>query len=1052
MTFRKPRRSFRRTLLSLSVPLLGVLLLSPQLSYGLQTTVLVNFVDDSQNGANFVNAGNFAVADPGVDQNAPVNIVDGSNLADSYTGSNGAEFTIDFPGGTSDFTTTTGVYADLPILDSYLFNRSASNFDTVTVSSLEELSGEVTVVLYGVGDQPLQETEFQLTYNGVNLGSQQTIYDADLEDTYVTYTFTKVAGVNSLAVGFRTANTGGDNGAFNGFSITDAPSQDAIRINAGGPQHTDAAGNVFLADQFFGESSTFTTQDDVFIVGTGTNASNDSDVDDILYQSERFAEDLNYEIPVENGIYDVRLHFAEIFFPSENLRVFDVSIEGLEVLDNYDVFGTRFNAFTPGHDASIVEEFFAVEVVDGFLSLNLESIGADGVNNAKISAIEILPITSPTVVLLPTDGGTIVSEAGLTDTFAVALTQPPANDVTVQVAPSDQVSISTSTLTFTPANFDVPQVIAISAINDDDGEGQQSEPLQLTSASLDPVYDGITRTLNVIVLDDDLVPVEFDVRTITESVENPTSGAFGPDGRLYVCNQNGLISAFTFDNNYNITNTEVITTITELPDPGFTLGLAFNPFEEVAPGETATLYVTQSYLFRATPDFENNVLALSGPNHSVVTEVITGLPVSGFDHGINGLQFDGEGNLLIGVGGNTNTGVFDGVFGSDAPESPLTSAILRAPISDPNFNGNVVYEFIDPNDPELLALASGLGVQPDPNNQRFGEFVKVVDVPGELEVETFAVGLRNSYDLVFTTQGHIFATDNGPNGIAEDELNFVPEGAFLGHPSIPRGRLDPRQVLENAEYDADEPSTDELTSPLTALQSSTNGIDEYRSEVFGGQLRGQLIAQRFNNQVFFFELDETGTGLANLNSFGGGQIADGLDIVTGPGGVIFGIDRNQDRITIAQPVVNDVVASTAYDIFPFRAPSSGGNQFVIGGTNFVNIDDTTVMIGGVEAELISVESNRIVGVFPAVPVSSRLLDVTVISGEEVSVLEESFRSLGEPGLVGDINRDGVVDFLDISPFIVLLTTSGFQDEADINQDGVVNFLDISPFIGILSEN
>ena len=147
MTFRKPRRSFRRTLLSLSVPLLGVLLLSPQLSYGLQTTVLVNFVDDSQSGANFVNAGNFAVADPGVDQNAPVNVVDGSNLADSYTGSNGAEFTIDFPGGTSDFTTTTGVYADLPILDSYLFNRSASNFDTVTVSSLEELSGEVTVVL-----------------------------------------------------------------------------------------------------------------------------------------------------------------------------------------------------------------------------------------------------------------------------------------------------------------------------------------------------------------------------------------------------------------------------------------------------------------------------------------------------------------------------------------------------------------------------------------------------------------------------------------------------------------------------------------------------------------------------------------------------------------------------------------------------------------------------------------------------------------------------------------------------------------------------------------
>ena len=53
--------------------------------------------------------------------------------------------------------------------------------------------------------------------------------------------------------------------------------------------------------------------------------------------------------------------------------------------------------------------------------------------------------------------------------------------------------------------------------------------------------------------------------------------------------------------------------------------------------------------------------------------------------------------------------------------------------------------------------------------------------------------------------------------------------------------------------------------------------------------------------------------------------------------------------------------------------------------------------------------------------------------------------------LGDVNRDGVVDFLDISPFIVVLSTpDGFQFEADINEDGVVDFLDISPFIVLLS--
>jgi len=52
--------------------------------------------------------------------------------------------------------------------------------------------------------------------------------------------------------------------------------------------------------------------------------------------------------------------------------------------------------------------------------------------------------------------------------------------------------------------------------------------------------------------------------------------------------------------------------------------------------------------------------------------------------------------------------------------------------------------------------------------------------------------------------------------------------------------------------------------------------------------------------------------------------------------------------------------------------------------------------------------------------------------------------------LGDLNGDGSVNFLDISPLISLLTTGGFQEEADINDDGLVNFLDISPFISLLN--
>ena len=979
--------------------------LEPRLA---MTTFLVNF-DNGGANVNDVAASDFAVADPDVVAAEVHAVGGGGQTVTGLLASDDSMFDVTVgPGDGGLFSTNSGTFANQPIIDSYLVNRSSTNFRTVTVSSLEEIAAgsTVTVTLHGVGDQEGQDTEFQVTYDGVSLGTQETDFDSgNLDDTFVTFSFTKVAGVDSVDLQFREASE--DNGSFGGFSLV-AESQQAIRINAGGGEHVDADGNVFLADQFFtGSIGTFSTGQDIFEVGTGTNLGNDSDVDDILFQTERFGPELAYEIPVADGLYDVNLLFAEIFFDDANERVFDISIEGVLVADNFDIFGTRMNAFTPGDFASLDELFSGIQVTDGFLSIEFDSTAAaGGTNNAKLSALEILPVTGPGIALVATDGATIVSEAGLTDTIGVVLTEAPASDVVVTLATGNDVAADVTTLTFTAANFDVAQTVVVSAVQDTDEEGQQNVQVQATSASSDPDFDNITSNLNVTVLDDDLIPVEFDVSTIA-NIDGPTRGTFGPDGRLYVATISGEIQALTFDNDYNVIDTEIISTISNLDDPGAILGIAFNPFEEVAPGETATLFVTQSFLFRATEDFENRVLALSGPNHSVLTEVITGLPTSGFDHGINGLTFDGEGNLLINVGGNTNIGVFDNVFGSDAPESPLTSAILRARISDPNFNGNIQYEFIDPNDPELLALADELNLDPDPNNQLFGEFVQVLDVAGEVEVETFAVGLRNSFDSVFTTNGTIFATDNGPNGIAEDELNFVSEGDFLGHPSIPRGRLDPRQAFENTfEVDTDGDGTPDsvdpegavaagITQPLLELESSTNGIDEFRSEVFGGQLQGQLVAQRFNNEVFFFELDETGTDIANINTFGGGQIADGLDILTGPGGVIFGIDLNQDRITIARPVDNSVVTSTAFDIFPFRAPAVGGNQFTIGGVNFGDIADTTVLIDGFEAELISVESNRIVGVFPTVPASTVLRDVTVISDQAVSILEGSFLPLGE---------------------------------------------------------
>ena len=53
-------------------------------------------------------------------------------------------------------------------------------------------------------------------------------------------------------------------------------------------------------------------------------------------------------------------------------------------------------------------------------------------------------------------------------------------------------------------------------------------------------------------------------------------------------------------------------------------------------------------------------------------------------------------------------------------------------------------------------------------------------------------------------------------------------------------------------------------------------------------------------------------------------------------------------------------------------------------------------------------------------------------------------------LLGDVNQDGVVNLLDVTPFVELLSSSTFQLEADVNQDGVFDLLDVSGFIAILT--
>ena len=107
-----------------------------------------------------------------------------------------------------------------------------------------------------------------------------------------------------------------------------------------------------------------------------------------VYQSERYASDFTYTIPVpkSRGPYTVRLHFAEIFDSAAGQRIEDIAINDKPVLTNFDIF-----AAAGGPNKAVVRDFTGI-VPDAHGNIEIHITAAKGSpdQNAKINGIEIL--------------------------------------------------------------------------------------------------------------------------------------------------------------------------------------------------------------------------------------------------------------------------------------------------------------------------------------------------------------------------------------------------------------------------------------------------------------------------------------------------------------------------------------------------------------------------------------------------------------------------------------------------------------------------------------
>jgi hypothetical protein len=245
------------------------------------------------------------------------------------------------------------------------------------------------------------------------------------------------------------------------------------------------------------------------------------------------------------------------------------------------------------------------------------------------------------------------------------------------------------------------------------------------------------------------------------------------------------------------------------------------------------------------------------------------------------------------------------------------------------------------------------------------------------------------------------ATDYIADQERSDKLLHIEKGHYYGHPNRKRASYfnDPRQCIWRG-YETTNISATDYTPPLLVMPSSRNGIIEFQSNHFGGQLRGNLIISQYRATPSLSRVvvqkDANGNDVVVPQSIPLNVGSSGLDITQAPNGNIIEMRYSNDSLAVISPKQHDTGVLIVTSVYPRRGSNAGGNRLSIFGKNLVSdqgnrmISPPSVVIGNLPcSNVVVVNSQRIDCL--SIPGGYGAVDITVSKAGVFSTFENGYR-------------------------------------------------------------